>query len=367
MSRWGAAEEWDISRIRVDRFATTDDQGRFVFDNVPPGDVWVSHAGGKKNPPNGQIIHGRKMTLIEVQSGKPTIVQVGGKGRPIIGRLPTTVAEDPELKLVWQDSAARSVGGRFHRSDLPQPPHDPNLTPQEHSKRYFQWQKSTAEGRYRLKYGWNEEFDVNPDGTFRIDDVLPGKYEAYFDYQVREGRQRYFGPSLIAAFAQFEVKEMPGERSDEPIDVGLVQVKVRPRLLDGKPAPDFAVNRLDDGKEVKLSDFKGKHVVLKLWYNWNKLEEDGPAMKKAFQVIKNDPQFVMLNISFTDTNATYKKSLVEGGVPGIHATAKHETFPNAYTSWPFEVCLIDPAGKVEMRDVRLEELERRLAQVMLER
>jgi hypothetical protein len=108
-------------------------------------------------------------------------------------------------------------------------------------------------------------------------------------------------------------------------------------------------------------------VVLKFWHNWDKLEEVGPPMKRAFQVIKNDPAFVIVNVSFGDTNAAHKKSLVDGGVPGIHATATHETLPQAYTSWPFEVCLIDPEGKVSVRDIRLEDLDRRLAQIILER
>ena len=33
----------------------------------------------------------------------------------------------------------------------------------------------------------------------------------------------------------------------------------------GKPAPDFALTDLD-GKPVRLSDFKGRHVVLE-WHN----------------------------------------------------------------------------------------------------
>jgi hypothetical protein len=148
--------------------------------------------------------------------------------------------------------------------------------------------------------------------------------------------------------------------------VGLVKVQARPRLVIGKPAPDFSATTLDGNKPIKLSDYRGKYVVLKLWYNWNKLAEQGPTMKAIGEAIQNDPQWVVINVSFGDTPQVYKKSLVDGGVPGVHAVATHEQFPNAYTSWPFDLCLIDPEGKVLERDLRLENAERRVGQIMLE-
>lgn len=36
----------------------------------------------------------------------------------------------------------------------------------------------------------------------------------------------------------------------------------------GQPAPDVTVQRLDDGRVVKLSDFRGHPVVLNFWASW---------------------------------------------------------------------------------------------------
>ncbi len=36
----------------------------------------------------------------------------------------------------------------------------------------------------------------------------------------------------------------------------------------GQPAPDFSVPTLDDGKTVRLSDFRGRRVLIFTWASW---------------------------------------------------------------------------------------------------
>jgi thiol-disulfide isomerase/thioredoxin len=38
--------------------------------------------------------------------------------------------------------------------------------------------------------------------------------------------------------------------------------------LMGQPAPDFVMKRLSDGQEVKISDLKGKTVMVNFWATW---------------------------------------------------------------------------------------------------
>jgi hypothetical protein len=59
----------------------------------------------------------------------------------------------------------------------------------------------------------------------------------------------------------FTVPVIQGDRSDEPLDVGTVTVHLRPTVKIGQAAPPVEATTAD-GRTVRLSDFKGKYVLL---------------------------------------------------------------------------------------------------------
>jgi len=68
--------------------------------------------------------------------------------------------------------------------------------------------------------------------------------------------------------------------------------------LSGKPAPDFSLKTLD-GQVVRVSDFKGKAVLINLWATWcPPCQAEMPAIQAAYEKYK-DRGLVVLGIDFT--------------------------------------------------------------------
>jgi peroxiredoxin len=102
---------------------------------------------------------------------------------------------------------------------------------------------------------------VRPDGTFRAADVPPGKYKlSLATYEGGRGRELLGGLSTIV-----QVEPIAPGKTAEPQNLGRLTMPIKERLQVGDAAPDFAVNRLDGNGQIKLSDYKGKLLVLQFW------------------------------------------------------------------------------------------------------
>ena len=80
-------------------------------------------------------------------------------------------------------------------------------------------------------------------------------------------------------------------------------------------APDFTVTD-GDGNEVKLSDFRGKGVVLNFWASWcGPCASEMPHFQAAYEEYGEDVHFLMVNMSdpFGDPRADSDEFLTGGG------------------------------------------------------
>lgn len=69
-----------------------------------------------------------------------------------------------------------------------------------------------------------------------------------------------------------------------------------PGLRIGVKAPDFELENLS-GEKVKLSDYRGKKVILNFWATWcPPCKKEMPAMEKFYQKAGNDVEILAVNI-----------------------------------------------------------------------
>ena len=119
----------------------------------------------------------------------------------------------------------------------------------------------------------------------------------------------------------------------------------------GKEAPDFTLQSMD-GKEVKLSDYKGKKVYLKFWASWC-----GPCRKSMPELMelaaKTDRDFEILSViapglQGEKTVDQFPKWYQEQGykdIPVLYDTEGATFQAYQIRSIPTEI-LIDSQGKI---------------------
>ena len=153
-----------------------------------------------------------------------------------------------------------------------------------------------------------------------------------------------------------------GAQNAEQKEVVDPDVKYGAELLKpGTDAPDFRL-KTPDGKEVSLSDFRGKYVVLDFWASWcGDCRRDLPNIKAAYE--KYSPKgVVFIGVSFDDNAERWKSAIKEFGLeyPQVSELKKWKTtdINAAYKlKWIPTMYIIGPDGKVALATVLSERLE----------
>jgi peroxiredoxin len=310
------ANRGDALRMEsYDYHFTADSQGRFAIDRVIPG--------------RGEIARVLDTTYrgewcnrmpVEVKPGQTTRVRHGGNGRPVIGRV-VLDGTPPEL-VDWRSNDAAVLE-----------------TPRAELRKATRPWRTFASG-----------FDR--DGRFRIEDVKPGTYELKIPVNSPSDRTTCGLDRARMGEATLRVT-VPEGPDDQPVEVGDVKVRLYVRV--GDLARDFTAPRLDGGR-FKMSDTRGKLVLLDFWATWCwPCRAEMPALKDIQKTFGGDPRFLLVGVSCDEAAlapAKYTKenalvwTQVHGGkmLEGVAETYLVRAIPATF--------LIAPDGRVLAMNLR---------------
>ncbi|MFN7139418.1 MAG: TlpA family protein disulfide reductase, partial [Limisphaerales bacterium] len=353
----------------------TDDEGNFVFNRVPPVGVQVYHSPKVRDSRMGTTPMSQTTNLL-LKPGETRKVTIGGVGRPVIGRL---VVEEYEGTIDW-----RSDVHTLERI-LPNPPGLPDLrelsrefseamrgaeTDEEKAaaseaykqrreaataemKAFYQTdagrQHHAAKGRYALNFA--------QDGSFRVEDVPGGQYTLRITLREPSANGSFHSGPIIANLEKtIEVPASPGGRSDEPFDLGVIPLTARKTMKVGKVAPDFEVATLDGGK-VKLSDLRGKYVLLDFWAVWcGPCVAETPNLKATWEAFKDDPRFAFIALSLDPDASTARKYVEKNELGWTQAWLGEWSKTDLPGKYGVEgipaIFLVDPEGKIAATGLR---------------
>ncbi|MHC4123800.1 MAG: carboxypeptidase-like regulatory domain-containing protein [Planctomycetota bacterium] len=215
----------DAPRVWYHYEAHTDTNGQFILKNVHQGQARVSRI---IKTSNASIVYANS-EQVEVPPGKTVYVTIGGKGRPITGKITSPL--EYQKPVDWTSTSGTLI---TKRPEYPKPSNYEQMTPEEKSEYYQNW-KQTTEGKEFEEDIRNNlrsyAFKINPDGTFRIDDVAEGIYVLRIQLSERPEIQEH--GDLTGTIGQdVNVPSMQEDYIDEPLDIGTLELEIKDRGLE---------------------------------------------------------------------------------------------------------------------------------------
>jgi thiol-disulfide isomerase/thioredoxin len=403
-------EEWagygNEPYVFMDYRTTADESGQFSFDRVPPSFIRASRA---ITFGDGRTTGSHQTGSIVLNPGETVTVALGGVGRPIIGQL--VPSQEFETLPDW-------TFARIECTPMPERDERPNITeliekmaPKElvaqfDPVKWAEWLETddgkkfqaaldeltdavrTTQERNRTIAAKRRVSAVDEDGTFRLDDIFEGNWTLKVTLtpplpaegwaRMTAEQIREMNEPIGTLEYEFTVAAVPDGVSDEPLDLGTLEVRrivpQNPFPRVGEAAPEFEIAKIeplaadgeyeDTGARLRLSDYRGKYVILDFWATWcGPCLAKLPELKTLYERIKDDDRFVLLGISLdeADSETMLGRFIARREMPWLQGLAgawQSDTARSYGINAIPALLLIDPDGKVLLSNPSVAELAR---------
>lgn len=145
----------------------------------------------------------------------------------------------------------------------------------------------------------------------------------------------------------------------------------QPRFVAGETAPDFEVT-LSDGRQGRLSDLKGKYVLLQFWGSWcGPCRAENPYLLELYHKF-HARGFDIFSVAIEQTPARWQQAIAADGMEWTYHAAEFERFKGPVAqlynihSIPMTF-LINPSGVIMGVNRPPDEIDRLLTAALADR
>ncbi len=320
---------------------TTDEQGRFVFERVYPGEFRLYNQ------------------TYEVLPGQTLELHLGGTGRTVRGELALPIPSDVPIRA---DLNLTTMSVPIPFDKYPKPPGYEQMSPGE-VEAWLQRFGRSAEGQAYA--AWLQEtypqttrslrVEIDERSTFHVDNVEPGVYALKGTIRPSSTHDSSRLNKIIGRlWHQVIVPPLTSDKDlDIPLDLGTLSV-LPGELKPGDPAPDFDVPAFGPGR-IRLTDYRGK-VLLVAFSTWRYLDPDLKILQDLevlYQRFHDDPQYAQVSLLFAGNPLVNNRAIDEAESDWPHGSLEgQDRVVTEYDIKEYDVktspwnVLIGPRGEV---------------------
>ncbi len=302
--------------------------GHFTCSDIPDVGGLQVYAGRSKDGKASRNFFYRT-TVLFLQPGQHATVDFGGTGRPVAGKivLPAILKSRP--------APSRYVKARLVLPAIPYPQRWFHLNHAGKINWLVQWFRTPAGHAYQIAALSSFSAKLQSDGSFKMAAIPPGNYLLqYVSTGLGEGQDADW-PAPLAATAfldePFTVHKPPGGFSGKAVDLGKLKPALIRNLNAGDIAPPFALHTLN-GSVIRLSDLKGKVVLLYLWdwpaIAWHDVVDpqlptlrltEMPELLRVYKKFGKNPNFVMISVATDNDRGLVQQYWHAAKIPWLQA------------------------------------------------